>query len=485
MNITETLDQKRSEVVYLNDAMRAIIEDNDDLTDDHKQAFADGEFLRNALIAEGIELEARRQALLDIEDNVRTAPQTVTSGDGATGAPAFHRDVNPYDEDFIRTAGIDEAVERSVGECEYLRRDESGKVGVTEKLALSHTDPDNMRGFGEYWLLHSSPEYTRAFFHMVNGQPWRMTGEEQAALLRAREWDVQRGITLTAANGGALIPAHLDPTVILSTAGVVNPLRQISKVVPVMTNTWTGVTTTGITLAYRTEGGDSADVAATYASPSITMYRYDGTIPVTLEAEGDIAGLASEVVREVAEARDRLEGSSFAVGSGSNAPIGVVTALSTEATRRSQHATNNAFTATDLINTQNALVGGRQAGAAWLGSLPWHNRVRALGDTSYYTRSATLDQGASGQILGKPAYESSDMTTGLNTATNYAFVYGNFQGFQICDRVGLEVEFVPHLFSTGNGLPNGKRGWYVWGRHGSDVIDNTSFILSTNPGITG
>ena len=477
MNIPETLARKREEAIYLNDLLRSYIEDHEDLTDDQKREFADGEFVRDALIAEGVELEARQSALVEI-DRGQTEP-----GDGALSAPNVIRTVdNPYSDEFIRTVGVDEAVNRTVGESKYLAKDESPKAEVHAKLAQSHVDPDNMRGFGEYWLLHSSPEYTRGFFHLMNGEGWRMTAEEQDAVIRARNFDTERGLTLTAANGGALIPAHLDPTVILTNAGSVNPFRAISRVVPVMSNVWTGVTSGGATLAYRTEGGDSANVAPTFQSPSVTCYRYDGTVPVTLEAEGDIQGLAAEVSRIIADARDRLEGNSFAVGTGSAQPTGVVTALAAETSRWSSHATNSAFTATDLINTQNALGGGRQAGASWVASLTYHNRIRAFGDTNYYGRSVTLPEGVSGSILGKPAYESSDMTTGLNTATNYAAVYGNFDGFVIAERVGLNTEFVPHLFSTGNGLPNGKRGWYVWGRHGSDVVDNTAFVLSVNPG---
>ena len=38
------------------------------------------------------------------------------------------------------------------------------------------------------------------------------------------------------------------------------------------------------------------------------------------------------------------------------------------------------------------------------------------------------------------------------------------------------------VFSAGNGLPNGRRAWYVHYRNGSDVVNNTAFVLSVNPG---
>lgn len=483
MNINERLDALRADVSYLNDAMRGLIEDNDDLSDAQRADFDEGRFLRDCLIAEGIDLDERQRALVQIEESTRVSEPA--SGDGALGAPnIIVKPEDPYSDDYVRTVGIDEAVKRTVGESAYLAADETPKAEVLRKTSLAHTDPDNMRGFGEYWLRHSSPEYTRGFFKLVNGEGWRMTAEEQDAVLRARQFDSERALSLTAANGGALIPAHLDPTVILTNAGTINPFRQISRVVPTMSNVWTGVTSAGVTFGYATEGGDSTDRAPTFQSPSVTCYRYDGTVPVSVEAEGDIEGLAAEVARELADARNRLEGSSFATGSGTNAPTGVVTALQTETARHYDHATNSAFTATDLIGTQNDLDAAYQPNASWVGSLTYHNRVRQFGDSNYYGRSSTLDQGVSASILGKPAYEASAMTSGLTTGTNFgAFVYGDFSGFVIADRVGMAVEFVPHLFSTGNGLPNGQRGWWAWGRHGSDVVSNTSFVLSNNPAV--
>ena len=74
------------------------------------------------------------------------------------------------------------------------------------------------------------------------------------------------------------------------------------------------------------------------------------------------------------------------------------------------------------------------------------------------------------------------MSTALSTVTNPALVYGDFDGYVIADRIGLAVEFVPQLFSTGNGLPNGRRGWYAHWRVGGDVVSNSNFVLSVNPG---
>ncbi|MEK9725439.1 MAG: phage major capsid protein, partial [Rhodospirillaceae bacterium] len=194
-----------------------------------------------------------------------------------------------------------------------------------------------------------------------------------------------------------------------------------------------------------------------------------------------IQGLGAEVAREIADAKDRLDAQVFTKGTGSTQPIGVVTALYGESSRWSSHTTNSAMTATDVMNAQNTLGARWQNQASWIASLHYHNRVRAFG-TAYYGETRRFDEPISDSILGRPAYQASDMSTALSSVTNVAFVYGDFSNFVIADRVGMAVEFIPHLFSAGNTLPNGRRGWYVHYRNGSDVVNNTAFVLSVNPG---
>ena len=437
---------------------------------DELKAAHEADFVRAAEFAE------RDQALRNFKAGAFESTDAPTD----RSAPAFHRDVDAFDERYIAEVGTREAARRAIGETRHV--DADAQTEAERKVALAYTDPDNMRGFDEYFLVHGSDEYTSAFLKMTSGRNWDLTDAEKRAFKAAQRFDVERGLTLTAANGGALIPSFLDPTVIMTNAGTANAIRQISRVVSVMSNVWTGVSSAGITLAYRTEGGDSADVAPTFASPSITCFRADGTVPVTLEAFEDIQGLGAEVARELADAKDRLDAEVFTKGNGSTQPKGVVTALYAQTGRWSSHSTNSAMTATDVVNTQNSLGAKYQTRASWVSSLTYQNRVRAFG-TNFWGQTQDFSQNVSSAILGKSSYEASDMSTALSSVTNPAFVYGDFSnGFVIADRVGMAVEFAPLLMSPGNGLPNGKRGWYVHYRNGSDVVNNTAFVLSVNPG---
>jgi predicted phage gp36 major capsid-like protein len=66
------------------------------------------------------------------------------------------------------------------------------------------------------------------------------------------------------------------------------------------------------------------------------------------------------------------------------------------------------------------------------------------------------------------------------TGTQNLIVAGNWKGFLVAQRAGMNIEFVPMLFDVTNNRPTGQRGWFAWARVGSDVVDPTSFQLLTN-----
>lgn len=479
MNLSEQaakLTELRDQIIELADTEGELSPEDSERYESLNAEFDELKAAHEADFVRAAEFAARDQAVRSFQAGAFEDSDAVR---GARKAPAVHLEVDPYDERYQRDVGTREAALRAIGECRQI--DGDAKTEMERKLKVSAVDP-NLRRFDEYVLRHNSEEYSRGVIKLINGRGWEMTPAEVHAVRETQMWDEERGLTLTAANGGALIPAHLDPTVILTNVGTSSPFRQIARVVPMMTNVWNGVSSAGVTMAWSTEGGDSSDVAPTFLQPTVTAAKAHGTVPVTIEAFDDIQGLGSEVARLIQDGKDRLEATAFVSGSGSGQPAGIVTRLAAISSRIESHATNSAFTSTDLIDAQNLLAPRFQANASWIGSLNYLNRVRAMGDTNYFGRSVTLDQPVSMDILGKPAYEVSDMSTALSTVTNSAFVYGDFDGYVIADRVGLAVEFIPHLMSSGNALPNGRRGWYAYWRTGGDVVSNSNFVLSQNPG---
>lgn len=474
----DRLNELREIVAYLLTELRAIHAgaENRALNDDEDKRFTDGQWLMHAAIAEGIQIEDTnaRGAILDAVK----IPERVEPG----SAPNVILDRgDPFSDDFQRTHGLDESFTRAVGEVKVI--EDAAKDEILKRAAAEVSDSENMVDFKGFYMRHSSKAYCNGFFKRASGRDYALTQEEIAALEDAHRYDSMRGLSTTAANGGAMIPTFLDPSVVLTNNGTASSIREISRVESGTVNVWNGVSSAGITLAWSTEGGDSTDVAPTFLSPSVTAYKWHGTVPVTIEAFEDIANLGNTVAMMIAESRERFLAQYYATGSGSSQPYGIVGALSglTGTARQSVHSTNSAFTVTDFQNAYLALGPRYQPNATWVSSLTYANRVRNFGTTSYADRSTTLREGVGDTLMNKPWKEVSDMTTALSTASNYAFVYGDFSNFLIYDRIGTEVEFIPLLMSPGNALPNGRRGWYCYGRAGSDSINDTGFVLSVNP----
>ena len=78
-------------------------------------------------------------------------------------------------------------------------------------------------------------------------------------------------------------------------------------------------------------------------------------------------------------------------------------------------------------------------------------------------------------LLGKPAYEATAQS-GAFTTGQLIGVVGDFNYYKIIDRVGLNVEVIPHLFGAAQGnLPTGQRGLFAYWRVGAKVLDANAF----------
>lgn len=471
----DRLEYLRQVVAETSDAIRSIHEaagEERSLTADENADFDYLVDVRNACIAEGIELEKRREAL-----KVAILEATREAGDDR-GAPAFHREVDPYDEATQRDIGTVEAAKRAIDGMS--KRGVSGDGQTRAESLLAQHGSRNMRGIDQHILVYGSDAYARAFGKAVTGREAFLSAEERDALARADSFE--RAMSLTGSAGGYMIPTILDPSVILAVDGATNPFRQISTVKSIMTNVWTGVSSAGITMSWDTEGSEVSDDTPTFTQPTITAYKLAGFVPFSIEAEDDIQGLNSELAREFAVARDTAEADVFATGTGSNQPTGIVTAL--VGSSWTNFATNNALTVSDLEKVRRH-TGPRYRGsrASWVMNLAWNDAIRNLGTSgSLYSETVDLAEGQVSQVLGRPVYESSAMTDAVNTTTtNNAMVYGAFENYYIVDRVGTRLEYIPHLFHTGNNRPSGQRGWYTWHRVGADSVNDAAFTLGVSP----
>ena len=408
----------------------------------------------------------RRQRIRNFASN----PANRESGDGAReGAPAPTRNRDPYDVADLRVVNqpvdqIRSRAFRAIEQDRYLTDDERHQV----TRLIERTDSDGR--LSRHILATGHPAYRTAWAKMMAGADNALTERERQAI------EDVRAQSLTTTQGGFAVPFTLDPTLLLTSDGRINPLRQIARTVQITTDQWNGISTSGVSAAYGAEAVQVGDSTATIAQPSIDVEKGHVWVAASIEITQDWSNLASELVRLFGDAKDDLEASKFTLGHGSAStePGGVVYQVGAVTASRVAATTTSAYGLVDVYNTQQALPPRYRPNASWMANLNYINRTRQFGTANNYHGFLTDLAGDSpGQLLGKPWYEASHMASALTTGAD-VLLYGDFSRFYIVDRIGMSVEFVPHVFGANN-RPTGQRGWYCYWRNGSGVVDANAF----------
>lgn len=263
---------------------------------------------------------------------------------------------------------------------------------------------------------------------------------------------------------------------IITANGSRNDIRKIARQVVATGDVWNGVSAGAVSWSWDAEAAQVSDDSPTFAQPSIPVYKAAGFVPVSIEALQDMANGAAEVARLLAEGREILEAAAFAVGSGTGQPTGVVTSLVGSGSIVNS-STTDALVVADLYALQGALPARYRANGSWLATNAFYNRARQFDTAGGSSLWAQLGDDRPPMLLGKPIYEAEDMDgTITGSAENYMAIFGDFSNFVIADRIGMTVEFIPHLFQqttagSGFGRPTGQRGWYAYYRTGSAAVN--------------
>ena len=446
--------------------------------------------LQDSLITEHAELEAKveplrtRMAELDrirsiaaSDDNKEEATPTVRSVAGGVTHVRSSRDpLEDLDSVHANLVRPNELRHRAV---ELIERDhERQRWEFSDEAAEAATQRAQYSpGIGRHILLTGSDEYREAFRSYLLDPTQDMTS--------------YRDVRLANASGGFLLPYVLDPTIVLTNASSSNPFRRVSRVVQTTSNAWQGVSSAGVNAAWVAEATTAADLTPTLAQIQITPVKGAAWVLGTYEALDD-TDFGAQLPKLLADAKDRLEASSFATGSGTAVPLGVQAALGT-GSRVAPAATGTAFNGTasavDIYALQSALPPRfrKSASAAWMGNIAQLNKVRAIdinGGSSFW---ANFTSDTPQSLLGQPAYEASDLsatTTGTSAASgtgSATMLYGDFEQFIIADRVGVSMLYDPLVKGTGASaqLPQGQAGWYMFWRTGSTVATTAAFRYLT------
>lgn len=312
-------------------------------------------------------------------------------------------------------------------------------------------------------LVTGSPVYERAFGKAIEMlHTMGLSSEERAALALG-----------AGATGGFAVPFQLDPTVILTSNGSINPLRQISRVEQIVGKEWDGVTSTGITVTRVAEATEAGDNAPTLAQPTVKAERVQGFVPFSMEIEQDWAGLRSEMTRLLSDAKDQEEATSFVTGTGvSPQANGVVATLGA-----GSNVVANTFGVANLYNLEEAVPPRFRSMASILGNKFVFNLVRQFDTAGGAALWVRLGDGLPPELIGYPAYENSSMVASVGTIGNRFLLMGDFSQFLIVDRVGMSIELVPHLFGATNRFPTGQRGIYAIWRNNSKILTDNAFRI--------
>lgn len=340
-------------------------------------------------------------------------------------------------------------------------------------------------------LTTGAPAYKRAFAKTLSSLLRGVTNvylsqDEQRAMESVRAM-----AALTGSAGGFAVPYTLDPTIIPTSNLSVNPYRAMCRVEQITVNEWRGVTSAGVTAAYAGEAAPASDNSPTLAQPNAIVQRAECFVPVSIELTQDWGAIQDELANLIQDAKDDLEAVQFSTGTGTApAPQGLVTGASSTVTA----AGVASFAVGDLYTLEQTLPPRFRPRAQFVANRAIYNKIRqfdtAGGASLWMPLPAPLAQGLSNNVprggnIGRalieyPANECSGLASVLTTGSKI-LVMGDPRYYLIVDRVGMDIEVIPHIFQTVTGanpqnvVPLGQRGFFAFWRNTARVLDPNGF----------
>jgi HK97 family phage major capsid protein len=408
-------------------------------------------------------IAAVRAAMADESNRERGAVTTV-SGGGAGPELIVRQKRDPFEDMESVRNGVTVASEvraRALDVVEmYAKRSDHWGLAADGAEQATKLIEKGGKAFGtnvaRQMLTTGSPEYLAAFESYLNDPG----GYASRAAL-----------SLTPANGGYLVPFTLDPTIILTNAGSANPYRQYSTVKTTATNDWNGVTSAGVSAEWTGEGTEAADATPTVGQLKITPQKADAYLFGSFEVLGD-SDFAAQLPELLADAKDRLEETAFAIGTGTLQPWGIIPRGTSQNRAGTAAAGPVAQDVYSLMAALPARFRGPRARDCWVGNLNVLNSLRNVPAFTGATTSIVNDSGPVPTILGKPFLESTSVL-GTYTTGNKVLAFADMSQYFIVDRVGMSVVYDPIVLGS-NRRPTGQGAWYAFWRVGADLSTATA-----------
>jgi HK97 family phage major capsid protein len=342
----------------------------------------------------------------------------------------------------------------------------------------NESDPDSR--LARYVVAAGDPAYESAFRKWMRDPMsghYEWTPQERAAYAHTQAEARAMSLGTTTA-GGFLVSYSLDPQVLISGAGSINPIRQIARVQLVSENVNKFVTAAGVTASWDAEGAEVSDDTPTLAQPSITCRKGQAFVPLSYELMEDSPDIGRQIQKLFVDAKAQLEATAFTTGNGTTEPKGIVTAVSAVG-GSVVTAAGAAVALADIIANQNALPPRWRPNARFMANLSVINAARQLPAGSGLTTSIVDDSTNPPRMLGWDLHENSqlDGTIAGGTTDDFVLLSGDFYQYIIADRVGTSVEFIQNLFGASQ-RPTGQRGFILHWRTGADAVIPDAFRLT-------
>lgn len=358
---------------------------------------------------------------------------------------------------------------RSAFDPDKYRGASESAAEVARKLEMFSLRESDGEMLARHALVHGSPAYRSAFAAWM-----KAASKGNSPVLTQAEADaVRASMSLTSANGGYVLPTLLDPTLIQTGTMTKNPIRRISRVEQGMVDKWNGVTASNVTTYWKGEGSAFTDGSPTFGAVSVDAAMLTAYVTGSFEVFQD-TNLLGQLPGLIGTAIDMAEGVAFVSGSGSDAPKGIITAISATVGSTVTATTRGTFDSTSGVDTLalfNALPSRYEDTSTWVMNKATYLKVAQ--QTFGTAGGKVIDMTNRDVILDLPVVRASSVTS-TTTSGNIVSVLGDFSEFIIYDRLGVNVEFVP-MVVDGSGLPTGQRGLVAYKRVGSDVADVNAF----------
>lgn len=462
-----TPEEMRARLAAIAEELRAIHTEAGDasLSDDQQTRW-------NALeTEEGETAEALRVAEETAAREQRIAERRARWG-SVQVAPVALAD-NAFDLGSMRGMSSDDLVDRAMrafSGAGVAKRHAAAAAEVVNKIdTLREAEDDQAGELARYALVHGSDAYRDAF------RQWFKAGQRgmSPVLSQAEAEAVRASMSLTSANGGYALPTLLDPSLIFTGTATKNPLRRISTVKQGTQDKYNGVTAGAVTTYWKGEGSAFTDGTGTLGAVQVDAATLTAYVTGSYEIFQD-SNLLADLPGLIGEALDFAEQTAFISGSGSDAPKGIITAISATVASTITATTRGSFTSASLVDTLallNALPTRFEDSSTWvMNKATYRTIAQQVAGTAGVPVIEMTDRN---NLLDLPVVRCSDVVA-ATTSGNIIAVLGDFSRFVIYDRLGVNVEFIQNVVD-GSGVPTGQRGLVAYKRVGSNTADINAF----------